>query len=78
MYILGVYFPVDKYENIDKYLNYLGILKSVIEELPSAHIMIVGDINTDLKRCKQITTWIFLTNTYFQRTVIHLLAMYGI
>ena len=55
MYILGVYFPVDKYENIDKYLNYLGILKSVIEELPSAHIMIVGDINTDVKRCNHFS-----------------------
>ena len=42
--------PYEANVNIDRYLDCIGALQSIIYELPSGHICIVGDFNTDFKR----------------------------
>ena len=50
IYILCVYLPCDSMHNEDKFLNCLGILDSYIKSLPSVHIIVTGDFNTDHHR----------------------------
>ena len=47
--ILNVYMPYQCQENRETYIQCLGALKSLIDELPSTSFMIVGDWNANLK-----------------------------
>ena len=47
--ILNVYMPYQCYENRETYIECLGALKSLIDELPSTSFMIMGDWNANLK-----------------------------
>ena len=46
--ILNVYLPYQSHENEDLYIEYLGFLKSLIDEMNCTNICIIGDFNANL------------------------------
>ena len=46
--ILNVYLPYQSHENEDLYIEYLGFLKSVIDDMNHTNIVIIGDFNANL------------------------------
>ena len=58
IYILGVYLPCDSSNNEDKFLQCLGTLKSMIVNLPSHHVVITGDFNTDHRHHSPFTSYL--------------------
>ena len=54
-YLINVYLPYESSLKEDEYISCLGVVESIIHELPSSHIFIVGDYNTDHRRKSSLT-----------------------
>ena len=54
--ILGVYLPYNSLDNVDSFLQCIGFLQSVIEDLQTGYYMIIGDFNTEPKSSSTFNT----------------------
>ena len=82
--IINVYTPYECYENEGEYLNNLATIASVVEELETTCVYIIGDFNPDIADDRSLFArhlksfcddnlmgLLYLVKSSFQRTVSH-------
>ena len=50
MMLINVYLPYECNDNVDEYLDSIGVLTSLVDNAPTHHVCVVGDFNADIHK----------------------------